>query len=402
MAQLLNQVQPGDVITADMWNLVVDTINELLQSGQGAGIKVEATLPTGDTDEPIRVGSLLQITGRNFGYSIGQSSVAFEWPAGKVVVQREKMLTGSSDERLLLVVPPIPGLTETGRTMTLRVDNGLANDVRTVFVMPIVIPLQGDVFVNWRADVTPNPNPNPLQPTLEANFGYRVQTAANLPAVFDLNAEIVNATVTVPQSLIASIEFRGDGGNVISDKRLEMGKNETRNIFVRIPQLPANFANQSFSLRVSASSGSVSNNDARSFTVGTPVPPTDPNIEVQQTGSLVLDTATGGVETNPLNGTLDGATIKLKPAKQMIVMFNVKLSQPGNYDLTIQPKPGATLTGWTLELINTLSTISGDTFAQIGVKPIAGAVQNGALIFRIKRQGATADWFKEFGVQLLS
>ena len=45
MAQLLNHVQRGDVITADMWNLAVDAINELLipdrlgcQIGGGTGL----------------------------------------------------------------------------------------------------------------------------------------------------------------------------------------------------------------------------------------------------------------------------------------------------------------------------------------------------------------------------
>src|SRR5262245_4179480 len=402
MAQLLNRVQPGDVITAEMWNLAVDAINELLQSGQTTGVRVAAIAPAGETDDPIRVGLPLQITGQNFGYSIGQSIVSFEWPGGNVVVVRDQMLVGSSDERLLLIVPQLPGLPETGRTMTLRVGNGLASDVRTVFVMPIVIPLQGDVFVSWRGDISPNPNPNPLQPTSSATFAYRLDAATNMAAVFDLNAEIINSTVSVPQSLLDSIEFRGEDGNVIAGRRLQLGRSEGRNVMVRIPQLPANFANQSFTLRIGASSGALTNSDARSFTVGTTVPPTDPTIQVQQTGSVVLNVSTGDVDTNPLNGQLDGSTIRLRQGRQMIIMFNVGITVPGNYDLTIQPRAGTTLAGWTLELVNTLPTITGNTLAQIGVRPGSGAVSNGALVFRIRRQGATAEWSREFGVQLLT
>jgi hypothetical protein len=80
----------------------------------------------------------------------------------------------------------------------------------------------------------------------------------------------------------------------------------------------------------------------------------------------------------------------------------VGITVPGNYDLTIQPRAGTTLAGWTLELVNTLPTITQNTFAQIGVRPVSGAVSNGALVFRIRRQGATAEWSREFGVQLLT
>src|SRR6267142_2861181 len=109
MTQLLNRVQPGDVITAEMWNLAVDAINVLLSSGQTTGIKVAALLPAGTASEPIRVLAALQITGQNFGFALGQTSVVFEGET-KVVVPHSQLLTGSSDTRILLVVPPIPGL----------------------------------------------------------------------------------------------------------------------------------------------------------------------------------------------------------------------------------------------------------------------------------------------------
>src|SRR5215218_1362385 len=108
MAQLLNRARPGDIITAEQWNLVVDTINELLQAGQTNGIAIAAISPAGTAEDPIRIGTPLQITGQNFGYSIGQSTVTFEAPSGHVVVRREAMLSGSSDIRLLFLVPTIP------------------------------------------------------------------------------------------------------------------------------------------------------------------------------------------------------------------------------------------------------------------------------------------------------
>jgi hypothetical protein len=402
MAQLLNRVQPGDVITAEMWNLAVDGINELLLAGQTTGIKVATTSPEGVTDAPIRVGLPLQITGQSFGYSIGQSRVSFEWPGGKVVVFRDQMLAGSSDERLLIITPQLPGLPESGRTMTLRVSNGVAEDVRTVFVTPLVITVQGDVFVNWRADVTPNPNPNPLQSLSEAAFAYRVQSATNVPALFDLDVNIINSTVPVPPNFLNSIEFFTDDGSAIENRRLELGRSETRNITARIREIPESFENQSFTLVISASSGNLTNSDTRTFTVGTPTPPPDPNITVHRTGWEVYDNATGEVDTDPSNGFLDGSIIRLRRGKQMILMFDVEISLPANYDLTIEPRSGTTLEGWTFGLVSTLPTITGSAFAQFRVIPGAAAVSTGALVFRIKRQGATVEWSSEFGVRLLT
>ena len=78
MAQLLNHAQPGDVITAEDWNLVVDAINELLQAGQTSGIKINNVIPAASALDPLKIGSLVQVVGQNFGFSIGQSKVIFE------------------------------------------------------------------------------------------------------------------------------------------------------------------------------------------------------------------------------------------------------------------------------------------------------------------------------------
>jgi hypothetical protein len=410
MAQLLNRAQPGDVITAEDWNLVVDAINQLLQAGQTSGIKVNAVLPAGNALDPLKIGSLVQVVGQNFGFSIGQSKVIFEAGAINVTVPRVAMLTGSFDERLMFLMPPIPGITAAGMTMTMRVDNGLASDSRTVLVMPVVVTLTGDVFVGWRADVTPNPNPNPIASSQPAAFAFRLQSGINIPASFDLSADIINASAPIPAGLVSSIEFR-ENNAVIASKRIDMGKSETRDITVRIPQIPATFASQTFTLKVTATSGPVSGTEQRTITVGATVPQLDPKIEVIQLSPQMFDITTGNFETNPNNARLDGATIKLKQGRQMVIPFNVKLTQNGVYQVTIQPKAGTTLTGWTPQLIDTQATINvpqnndqtsrllqfGVTTSTVNLPTAAGTI-----IFRIKRDGAAVDWTKEFGVELLS
>ena len=407
MAQPLQQVQPGDIITAAMWNLAVAAINELLAAGQTVGIEIAALLPGGTANDPIRLGTLLQITGQNFGHAIGQTTVTFRAASGDVVVERDEMLTGSSDTRLVLIVPPIPGLPQSGASMTLAVSNGVAEDTRTVFVQPVVIDLQGDVFVNWQAGtaVNPNPNPNPLQPGQPATFLYEVQTGTNLPADFVLNVDIPSASVAVPPNLVASIEVLTPEGQAIPNRRIAMGKSETRVIAVRIPSLPSSFATQAFTLLVGATSGNVSGNDTRSFTVGVPVTPSDPAIELQQTGNSVIDVATGDIDIDPASGRLEGSTIMLRPAKQMIVQLNAQLREVGTYAITIEPRAGGTLTGWTVGLVGTPATIVKDDTSlqdllQFGVTAAAGATP-GHIVFRVRRQGATGDQTREYALALL-
>ena len=66
--------------------------------------------------------------------------------------------------------------------------------------------------------------------------------------------------------------------------------------------------------------------------------------------------------------------------------------------------PGTTLTGWTLQLVNTpaaipITTVDESRFVQFGVLSTAGAA-TGSIVFRIKRRGATADQTKEYGLEL--
>src|SRR5215218_1866010 len=409
MAQLLNHAQPGDVITAEDWNLVVDAINELLQAGQTAGIKINAAVPTGTALDPFKIGSLVQVVGQNFGFSIGQSKVIFQAGQTNVTVPQAAMLSGSFDERLMFIMPPIPGITPSGLTMTMRVENGVATDNRTVFVMPVVISLIGDVFIGSRADVNPNPNPNPVVSTQPAVFAYRLQSGTNIPATYDLNADIINSTVTVPAGLVGSIEFR-ENNTVITSKKIEMGKSEIRDISVRIPQIPLQFgAGTSFTLKVTATSGNVTGTDQRTVTIGTTVPQSDSSIQVIQLQPQIFVVQTGNNETDPANGRLDGSTSKLKTGRQMVIPFNVKLTQIGTYQVTIQPKQGTTLTGWSPALIDTQATIQvtqpDQTFRLLQFGVTTSTVQTptatGTIVFRIKRDTASVEFNKEFGVELL-
>lgn len=407
MPQLLNRVQPGDLITAAMWNDAVDAINQLLLSRPVSSVTISATSPRGTSDDPIRTGATLQIVGQNFGYTSARTKVTFEGPFGVVEVLHGQLLAGSSDTRLLLIVPPIPAIGEAGMTVTLRVDSGVGHDTRTVLVRPVVIPLNGDIFVTWRGDPTlTNPSPNPLQPSQQAEFALNLATGINLPATFTLTADIRNPTAALPAGFVAGIEFLRENRTVITSKTVDMGTNDSRNIIVRTPALPSTFGNQSFTLEVRATAGGVTNTFSRTFTVGAVVQPPDPNIQPQRTGALVLDAA-GAPVNDPARGELAGTTIKLRAGHTMLVMYNLRLTgATANYNISILPKQGTTLTGWSPQLANTPATVPGpdnSRLVQFMVTPASAATTspNGTVVFRIQRTGNTSDWFEEFNVELL-
>lgn len=410
-----DRVNPGELITADLMNDILKRLKILEDKAAAPGttpgvVRITAMVPAGTLLEPIRVGQTLQILGENFGYFAGQASVTFERPTGNVVIQNNQMLTGSSDTRLLMTVPSLSGLSQGGENMTLRVRSGTTDDHRSVFVRPVVIVLQGDIFVDWRTD-TPNPSPNPLVSSLatpqSASFSYRLRTATNLPATFDLSATISNATTAVPAGMESSIQFLDESGNLIPNRQLQMGTNDTRNIVVRIPQVPASFASQSFKLNVDVASGGLTGGDGRSFTVGVAVTPPDSAIEAIQTGSS-LTTPDGESDTDPASGSFDGTTIRLKPGKRMMLIFTInKLMTIGTYDVSITQKTGTS--GWAPELVTTITPIQVQTeadktqprLAQFRITAAPSSV-NGSVLFKIKRQGSTSDFSKEYGVVKLS
>ncbi len=418
MAQLLEKVQRGDIITADMWNLMVDAVNGLLQAGQTSGIQITGLTPAGTSDAPLRIGTLVQVLGRSFGFSVGQSRITFEGDFGTVAVPFSQLLLGSSDSRLAFLMPALPGATAAGITATLRVNNGVADDVRSVVVMPVVINLQGSIIVNWRSDMpsgATNPSPNPITAGQSATFAYTLRSAINMPASFTLSADIVNASTPVPVGLVSSIQFLNEAplsgggmgpGSEITDKTVQLGKDETRNIYVRIPQVPVSFAGATFQLRVTAGAGGLIGADARTFTENAGVAQPDPNIIISQLSQYVADAETGN--PNSSLGQIVGSSIQLRPHGKAILQFEVTFLQPGTVDVSLGPRAGATLSGWSFDLqdlpTNPMSipvTANQTIPLSFGVATSDGATATGGIVYRIKRQSATGEQTKEYNVQLL-
>ncbi|HWA26487.1 MAG TPA: hypothetical protein VG734_12575 [Lacunisphaera sp.] len=408
MPTLLNRVRPGDMITADQWNLVVDAVNQLLQqpsAGPAPGVTITGLVPAGSAAEPIRVGALLQIVGQNFGYNLGRTSVRFTGPSGgSAELLAADLQLGSSDTRLLLAVPGIPGVTTSNTAITLTINNGTQSVVQTLTAVVPSTPLTGDIFVSWRSGIT-NPNPNPVLTNGQADFAFRLQSATNQRATFALSATFTSASAAIPPGLVSSLQFFNETGTSrLNPATVDLQVGEVRNVIVRIPVIPSTWNSATFTLQLTATSGAVTNSASSLITVGTTTPQNDPAIDVQKTGEKFYNLSTGSLETDPTKATFQNGTIKLRAGYKATLEFNVRASTAGTYDLSFTAKDTATV-NWTPQLVNSPAQIPGDPsqtpLIKIGVSAAATSSATGVAVFRIKRQGATVEWVQEFPVELL-
>ncbi len=187
MALTLKRFQPGDIISSDYFNQNFDQIlasltslGDRLSALEGAGpggnaVVISGLSPTG----PIAMGSILQVTGRNFGL-VGTSVVTID----NVAVQPS---VGSGDTMLIVTIPLLQGVPLGGRNVILTVSNprGFAS---TSFV---VLPAQATVPTGSLQVTLVSP---PATPQLVAGqsylFGYSVKAISTLQDDYTLSPSV--------------------------------------------------------------------------------------------------------------------------------------------------------------------------------------------------------------------
>src|SRR5262245_40805080 len=120
MPSLPTKVQPGDLITADFMNLMVDVCADLQQrvdqlekpSGATAGLRIDSLFPSGVRS----IGDPIHIIGHGF-----------DAPAGTVVtidsVGVPVTAGADRDRELVVTIPNVQGVTAAGKNVTLLVTN---------------------------------------------------------------------------------------------------------------------------------------------------------------------------------------------------------------------------------------------------------------------------------------
>jgi hypothetical protein len=345
MAQIIDKVQPGDLITAQFINRIVDEINTLKAKVAG----LEAIGPVGGkvfiTDilphsPPPRVDQIMHIIGQNFGFLIGATEVMIDHD-----VRVDKFLPNSNDQNLIFKIPVIQNLPPKGRPVSVRVSNVNEYAEEVVTILPVELKLEGGVDVLFKSA-----NPVTITPNNPVTFEFNLKSRASLAADFTITPEITG--VADPSLWEDQLEVLNNFKIKVPDNRIPLNVNETKTFFIRIPVVPPNTNGTKFGLKVTASSGAVSGFDIPAdFIVGQAVVPPDPDT------NLILNTGEGSTPVEFIPTTAGAfkanttpATIVLqKPTNEVLnplarVNLTAAIRAIGSYTLSTQITSGS---GWT-------------------------------------------------------
>ncbi|HET7400633.1 MAG TPA: hypothetical protein VFJ62_02600 [Usitatibacter sp.] len=396
MTAITTKVNPGDVISSDLLNSIIDLLNEhdaLISAGSG-GASNAAVITGFIPDPPFQAGQDIQILGANFGFSSGSTVLRFD------ATQINAFKLGSNDTSLLVQVPFLQGL-GTGKDVLLSLSNGANTTFRTVRVEPMQQPQQGNVDVLWSDAIVPNPNPNPVLNGQAVTLAYVLKSRALLPATFTIAVQCSNATMQGAATVLDAAQAP------LPSKQISLAPNEQKGFFIRFPNVPVP-NNSSFTITVSATATGVAGSDTRSFTVNAAVTPPDPTIGLTFNALSSVDPNTGNPDPTA-SYTVGDNTIHLKQGMIGRVNLLATFTQIGTYDVSV-----ATLsptTNWTVTLAGTPAqyTIGAADFSggiatknpEIGIQAQAGASASGLLKLTLQRQGATQKRDITFALALL-
>lgn len=370
MPEQFERVQPGDLITADFMNRLLTALEGL--EGRVAaleGATAGAVVITRVSPEPVRVNQRLQVEGRNFGFSTGAHRVFLD------TVQVLSFVSGT-DERMIFTVPPIPGLPQEGRTVTLSVRNQDVVASRPIVVLPLQLPLEGNLEISFQSGA-----PITISPGGQATLPYRVFSRVNQTARFPIQATVSGVpNVSAWQD---QIQILGQDGAPLDSGSIELGTLREGTVLVRIPSVPT--SPSSFTLTVSSIVPGVAvRPDIRSFSVGTPTQAEDPSFSFVPFGAEPPAAHIGG-------------EIRLPAGGQALLTFLAEFTVEGQYNLLPRVVTG---TGWTVQIdggITFLTVTPTDLqtpqsrrrTASFIVSAASSAAAGGSIEFRIQRQGAS-------------
>jgi hypothetical protein len=177
MPHELQPVRPGDLITAQAWNDLLLKIEEIEQriedleesDGGGNSLVITGRIPA---NGPYRLNDQLVLDGGNFQFSLGATQVFLN-------SVRVLDLTGSTDTRLIFVIPPVPGVVEPGTEVTLHVFNQTEEVTQQIVLRPAQFALFGEVDITWLSV-----NPTTPQSGNPVTFAYRLTSRASVTADF--------------------------------------------------------------------------------------------------------------------------------------------------------------------------------------------------------------------------
>lgn len=371
MASPLDRVRPGDLITAQSINSILDKLQELdtrVGKLEGPGtptgkqVLITGILPPG----PQRVGEVLEIVGQNFDFSVKPPRVFLDsTPAEKFIKEK------CSDTQLLVEIPFVPGVTEAGTPVTLTVANQTTIATGSLTLKPQQQPQQANVYLTYLGESPQTPAPG--QPF---SVNYQVQSQALLTAVVTLSGSVT------PIDWQNQVQVLDGNGNPIPDGSIKLNPGQSQNFSIRIAQIPSYTAeNTSFGLTTNATSpGMAGAHDTQSYIV---------------TSEVKLQS----ISADPGQAMIGNDTINLARGTSVKVRLEATYKVVGTYDLSLALQPPTT--NWSAELAPSSTPIKIEQVPNIQhheftVYAYGNSSNKGEMIFTVKRQGESSKTSKAF------
>jgi hypothetical protein len=344
MANLFDDVRPGDLIKASVWNQVIHVIQS--HEARIAALESETISGGGEvtikniSPSPAHVGDTLTITGTNFGLPTSNTVTI----AGTRVTQ---FLPGSGDTQLIVTIPNVQGVPQNGQQVTLLVGNPNGSAPPFIFTL---LPAQttiptGELFVN----LTQAPSDAQLVAGKTYNFIFTVTAITSKDETYALAPSVdVGWPVTALDN-----QNKPTTQLFIAQGNPPNGTKQTVTVQVTIPNGTATNTIGQLSLLITSM-----NNPQQLFkgsgnipiTVGSAAPPATDKIILSFNKVQAGGTFTNGTVNIPANNI------------QVEVDFTALIKDPGKYhiDLKVQGDPQKK---WTPQLggSSTLQTFTTNT-----------------------------------------
>ncbi|HEV2880966.1 MAG TPA: IPT/TIG domain-containing protein [Pyrinomonadaceae bacterium] len=282
MAQKLEKVKPGDLITSAFMNALLTQLESLegrVAALEGATQPDQTVKITGFefNTNPLRVGHQLMVKGQNFSVPSELNNVTI----GGVKVTNFGINGG--EEQLGFVIPEITGLDAGGSSVVVEVSNAKGKDSDTINVSPKVIIPQGNIQVLYTIPpVMMNGFPN-IESAKSYIFTFDVKAIASQQGNYTLTPSVTGASGWTAELL----EDNGDTvrtSNVITLPASPItGATKSIRVRLKVPAAQANGTVGTLRLAVSENTpgtGVTPGNKQMAVTVGLPPPTTDNRVRI--------------------------------------------------------------------------------------------------------------------------
>lgn len=320
MAAITDKVNPGDVISADLFNRVIALLNEHeALIGGVVPIRINSITPS-----VLRVGEELKV----FGSGLAAANLQ-EISVDGSQVSPGSLRPGSSDGLMIFEVPPLL-VPPTGRTVTLLVKNkGGTTAVGSFYVLPAIVATLEASFKVTRTTVAPGGN---LAASTSYEFTYSIETYSSMDETYLLEPQLLGAPAGW------SVAMKSGQTEVLIPKSQPIPS--TTAVVVVVTTGAAGGGTLSLGLRAKNHGGVTGSSTGESIAIGQT--PGAPNLDVEFMSPQIV-----GSTHKYTNGNLYVKIDSSVPASQRVYInpLNVRLKNAGVY--TIQT-PVVSNSAWTV------------------------------------------------------